>query len=753
MDAVLSTKCSFCQTPTQNIAYCCEACEILDSKSLKPVADDNLSFSFLDQPNFKSAFKMTKEAYDYELYVEGLHCSSCIHLLEKIPDFDSNVINARVDYSRSLLQLTVEKNFSLAAVAKLLHSWGYTPHFLERKSNADDFIKKENRAHLKKLAIAGACAGNIMLFVIPVYSGLSGQWATVFNWMSFLLFLPVLFYSAIPFYQGAWTSLRYKTISVDLPITVALLGGFALSTVNLVRGNGAIYYDSTASFLFLIMCARYYIKRTQQKFLSGVSVQDFFGTDHYVRISNGQNLNVRLEEIQENDVVALTISQMVPVDGIILNHSALFDTAVLNGEPLPRLFEPGMKILAGSKLLSKGIEIKACTDYENSYLAGLLAELKNGNGKKSQFVSLTDKLAQKLILTVFFLAIVFFIAYFQINPQEAFNRSLALIVLACPCALAFGSPLAFGLAMKDALKKGILIKNSSSLEKLLKVENIFFDKTGTLTDIDLELNSTWPVFIDEKTRTIILSLEQESYHPIAFAIRKCWPQSKRIQVTDRKEQLGRGVSGTIENNFYELIQDTNAKSDTGLCVALLENGKSVCRLFLEAPLRQEAPGAILNLKNDNHSCYLLTGDISLAATSIGYTCHIPSHDIFSSLKPEDKQDIVRQYKNTCMIGDGTNDALALRAADVGIAVKGSTFINLQAADIYFTRAGLTPLVELFELSKKTKRVLISNLTFSLTYNLIGGILALTGFVSPLLAAILMPVSSFLIIASTLWGFR
>jgi Cu+-exporting ATPase len=260
-----------------NLKYCCSACEVLDGNFSAPSVKIMDSFSHLDQVNFKSKYQLDSQPFDYELYVEGTHCSSCIHLIEDIPDFDDSVIEARVNFSQSRLLLKVTPKFSLAKLAHLLVSWGYKPHFLEKDSNSSELVHIENRNLLKNLAIAGACAGNIMLFVIPVYSGLNGSLATAFNWMSFVLFLPILLYSGVPFYKGAWNSLRYKTVNVDLPITIAMVSGFLLSTINLVRGSGAIYYDSTASFIFLILCARYFLKRTQQKFVSAIQYQDFFG--------------------------------------------------------------------------------------------------------------------------------------------------------------------------------------------------------------------------------------------------------------------------------------------------------------------------------------------------------------------------------------------------------------------------------------------------------------------------------------------
>lgn len=753
MDTTIAvTKCLHCGSLTQGEAYCCSACQNLHQRFESHFEMDP-ELLFLDQPNFRGLYLHSNSEYQYQLYVEGLHCSSCVHLLEKMPEFDESVLEARVDYARSRLALKTRQDFSLAHAATLLKSWGYAPHFLKSSESNEEKVLAENRSMLKKIAVAGACTGNIMLFVIPVYSGLAGSWMQAFNWMSFLLFLPILFYSAQAFYKGAWNSLRYQTVNVDLPITIAMWSGFALSTVNLVRGSGHVYYDSTASFMFLILCARYLLKRVQQNFLSTYRIQDFIQCDHFLRKENGLWSYCSLAEIKVGDVLKVEQRQNCPADGILVSQEALVDLSVLNGESLPRRYNQGLEIHAGSKTLSPYIEIQVTHAPQDTKLASLLRELEENNWNKSDFIALTDRLAQKLIITVFTIAVLFFIFYFNTNPEVAFNRSLALIVLACPCALAFGSPLTLGLALKKAQENGILIKNSNSLEKILKVKNVFFDKTGTLTTADLVLTSSEPEILDEKIKNILISLEQKSYHPVAFAIRKLWSELHPSNVINLQEKLGQGVSGIIHGKNYELKTLSESMHDKALALVLLEDGKVLARLYFEDPLRSDAKQSVQELLSKNLNCYLISGDRRERALECAKECGIPTQNTFAELFPEDKQNIVSKHKNTCMIGDGANDALSLQTADVGIAVKGSMSLSLHAADIYFSRGGLEPLVDLFALAKKAQGVLVRNLTISLVYNTLGGVMALLGFIDPWMAAILMPISSAIIVFSTLWGLR
>lgn len=757
MNLRTETKCGYCGIPVLGSSYCCHACEVLDSKmSEVPVLElAQNPFSYLDQTEFRSLYRhQNQNDFDYLFFAEGLHCSSCVHLLEKLPQFYDQITAARVNFAQSTVAVKISDEASLAQVAHVIQELGYKPTLLSAQDNIAESYKNENRTFIKRIAVAGFCAGNTMLFVIPVYAGLAGSWAQIFNFLSFLLFLPILFYSAVPFYKGAWNSLKYQVINVDLPITIALLSGFALSTVNLVRSEGAIYYDSTASFMFFILSARYLLKRVQQNYLSPTRMKSFFQTEKYVRIDESGEHSIPWTHTKVGDLLKISRNQNLPSDCVLVSNQATLDMSLFNGESLPKNFSQGMHLFAGTKVLDQEIVVRVQVPFNESKLGQLLHQLDQNALQKSNFVTLSDKLAQKLIVTVFFAALVFFFAYVTVDPTEAFNRSLALIVLACPCALAFGSPLTFGLALKKAQKQGLLIKDATSLERILKVKNIFFDKTGTLTEGNLQFSYSEPAVLPENLQKIILSLEASSYHPIAFALRKAWSQhSELFEVENGQEVLGRGVRGTIEGHVFEVRHLSESIHNVETAVEVTRNNESLCRLYFVDTLREDSPQAVQTLQQKDIQCFLLSGDKKSRVFQAAEACGIPKNHAFGELFPEDKKRIVEKYENTCMIGDGANDSLSLQTADVGIAMRGSVDLSLQSADIYFTRGGLAPLFDLLALAQQTRRVLIRNLSISLFYNTIGGILALLGFIDPMMAAVLMPLSSLAIILSSLWGFR
>lgn len=756
--------CKYCGTPARGQDYCCSACEVLDLRvGPLPILEETLNpYSYLDKKEFRELYLQKNGEFDYLFFAEGLHCSSCVHLLEKLPQFYSEVQAARVNFAQSTVAVKLSDNASLGQVAHTIKELGYQPIILSTQDNLSDKYTQENRAFLKRIAVAGFCAGNTMLFVIPVYAGLAGSLASLFNWLSFSLFLPVLMYSAVPFYRGAWNSLKYKVVNVDLPIVIAMLSGFILSTYNLIRGDGAIYFDSTASFLFFILAARYLLKRVQQNYLSTSNIKSFFQTEKYLRLhgsaenslENFTEEPIHWSHAKVGDLLKVQRGQSLPSDCELLSSRATLDMSLFNGESLPKVFSKGMILFAGTKVLDQDILVRVQFAFSESKLGKLLAQLDQGALLKSKFVALTDRLSQKLIVTVFSIAVLFFLIYMNVDFTQAFNRSLALIVLACPCALAFGSPLTFGLALKKATQKGLLLKDATSLERMLNVKNIFFDKTGTLTEGALSLTHCEPAIISPSIQKIILSLEAPSYHPIAFALRKAWPHPESLfKVEEAQEILGRGVRGKIEGSWYEIRHLAESTHESEIAIEVFKDSESISRLYFSDALRDNSAESIRQLQKHGLQCFILSGDKKARVLQTALECRIPKENVYGELFPEDKKEILSRYSNTCMIGDGANDSLSLQSADVGIAVKGSVDLSLQSADVYFTRGGLAPLFDLIHLAEDTRRVLIRNLSISLIYNAVGGSLALLGFINPMMAAILMPISSIIIILSSLWGFR
>lgn len=714
--------------------FCCTACEAL--YQLENTENKGIQLDQFNERVLKFKSLETVKSREMTFYAEGLHCSSCVHLLERLPEFDAQILSSRVHFGESTVHIKISEEGSWAKVAAIIEELGYKATALASQEQIFEKQKQENRQSLMRLGVAGACAGNIMLFVVPIYAGLAGEWAQIFHWLSFVLFLPVLLYSAQPFYQGAWNFLKYRVINVDLPIVVAMWTGFALSTFNLIRGHGPVYYDSTASFLFLILVSRFALKRVQQKYLSG---------DYLL-----QNLQVH-QDLKVGDVLQLRQGEKIPADGKLLSDHVEIDMSLFNGESLPQHFSNDMEVFAGSVLLSREATIIVTRTGSQTRLGKLLQQLRSESVQKSHFVSLSDRLAQYLIALVSLGALGFFLIYASVDFNQALERALALVVIACPCALAFGTPLAYGMALRKAQARGILIRDANVFERFSEIKNIFFDKTGTLTRGNLQLTSV-EGDLTEEDQKIILSLESMSSHPIAFALRRAWKNLRNLPALESQEEIfGEGLRGSWQGKVYSLTRSSELNILEFLTVEYRVEGRLKAHLFFEDPLRQETPGILQHLKK--YKMHILSGDKKNRVAKVAHLCRLPESSCHGELSPEQKLTFIQQSEKTCMIGDGANDSLALKAADIGIAVQGSVDLSLLSADVYFTRGGLEPLVELMDIAAQARKTVRRNLLISLLYNSIGGVLALMGFINPMVAALLMPVSSLLILFSSLRGTR
>lgn len=750
-------QCKYCGTWSQQ-SYCCHACEVLDagfSELTKAAQLEDAQFSYLDLPENQSLYLLSADNRRFKFFVAGIQCSSCVHLLEQISELHAHCKLARLNIANSELVIELDPSGKLSEIAALIKAMGYEASIIKANEDSDENNRLEARKDLKRIAVAGALAGNIMLFSIAIYTGAAGTLLAVFKWLNFLLFLPFLFYVAVPFYRGAWASLKMQKIHIDLPIVIALLTSSGLSFYSLLSGTDQFYFDSTASFIFLILVARFFVKKAQQKFLSPQNVHSQIRTETYVLVDSATSTIT--ENIKQGQNFIVSQDQAIPVDGILLSENALIDTSFMSGESVPYTFTKGMRLYAGYKLLSSSIKMSCELPLEKTRIANLLGKSQENLLAKNSYLTLADKLAEKLIFYVFIIAAVSFVVLgLTLDFTEAFHRTLALIVVACPCALAFGSPLTMAMAFRKSQKKGIAVRNANVFEKMNRIQNIFFDKTGTLTYGQLQVHEIWPKKLDQNTINIIIGIEKISYHPVAFSLRsyfKNW--NEEISFTNHQEVFGSGIKGHLGSDFFELkTLSTNLFDESiDIAVALYKNKELVCRIYLQDKIREEAAAIIAQLHTQGKNCYLITGDRKRKALAIAEQCGLQREQVFAELYPEDKKDIITKYPHSLMIGDGVNDTLAMSSSEISVAIKGSAEIALASSDIFFLRSGLNPLLELFSVNERIHQTLKRNLVLSLSYNTLAGILALCGFINPLWAAVLMPISSVVILFSTLWGFK
>lgn len=702
-------------------------------------------------PELESQFNFSKcPVYKkFRFYIEGLQCSSCVHLLEDFPKYCDQIICSRLDYSKRILEVKIKNTFCLGSLCESIEQLGYKPTPLKEADDYEKARKNETTRDLKRIGVAGAIAANSMLFSFPIYAGLDGTLAIVFKWISFFIFLPLLFYVAIPFYKKAWISFIVRRLNVDMMIVVALWAGFIFSTYSLIAGSDALYFDSTSSFIFLILLTRFFVRHHQDKLIQKNIFADLFGNDVY----EVEGLQTAFNKIKPNQYIKLQQNQLLPCDATLQSFESDFDFSFLTGEAFPQKRQNGDSIQSGARLLSAYAVLLSKNEALQSGLAKALNRIDLLRESKNKFQSVTDLVAHRLTLTVFGIAGVFFVVTYQELGFEAFKRCLALITIACPCAVAFGTPLAQNLGLRKAIKKGFFIKSEIVFEKLNNIKKIIFDKTGTLTSTQLKLIKTYPAEISEENKSIILGLEKSSLHPVALSLKKLWSNIAIKNIPDINEIAGQGIEAYDSLHSYRLTKSENDKNTNTIQVEFSVDGRLSAYLYFEESILPESPVLINELNKLGFDVMMLSGDKRSRAIEVSKRLGIRPAFVFAEESAESKKQIVMQQNPCLFVGDGLNDLPALSEAYVSFAIRGSFESTLQVSDVYAPQKNLSSILEIITLSKQIHRTVQTNLLFAVFYNSVGGILALSGMINPLVAAVLMPVSSFLITMHTVWRLK
>ncbi|MEZ0391776.1 MAG: heavy metal translocating P-type ATPase [Pseudobdellovibrionaceae bacterium] len=712
------------------------------------------TFSYLDQSQFRLLYREPQNPRRMKFFIEGIRCAKCISKVEGLRRQNPEIETLEVDLDNSTawVELTSEKG-SFGGIAQAISNLGYRPIPIFPGEDVTEQWKFESRKDLSRLGIAAFCAGNIMMLAFATYFGLVGTMKSQFEWLQFVLYLPVVTYVAFPFYQGFIRGLRSQFISIDGPMAIASGFGFLTSSWNLIRGQGSVYFDSLSGFLFLILATRYLQKRTRFEYLKFLKPSSLTQTFKARLLTRAGETWVRTESLRVNDQILVATNEWVPADGILLSSEAVIDLSVLNGEPLPRRVQQGFPIKAGTRLLSSAISLEVKRAGSQTFLSHLLSTLKRENFDESDSSKLSDKASKILLGSVLILALGVLISGAFSNFEAQFEKALALIILACPCAMAFGTPLAFSFSMKRAQESGILVKSAVTFEKLKSIQTLFLDKTGTLTERFWNVQNSNLAEVPASHPQVILLLESISQHPIAFALREIWHATSipsDWKLSELREEAGRGVSGRINGVLwsFQSFQENSQK-----WFGLYLEGNLVWKFQLLPVLQTGAKESVQKFLNMGFRIKLLSGDTQIESEKMAQQLGLPIRDAIGNLTPQEKAELVKSTPHSLMVGDGVNDALALQAAQVGIAVSGGVDVALQSADVLFLNEGLSSLTELMKFAAKARRQIRANLTSALVYNLIGGTCALLGWVNPFVAALLMPASSLFILASTWWGVR
>ncbi|MEO1584300.1 MAG: heavy metal translocating P-type ATPase [Planctomycetota bacterium] len=693
-----------------------------------------------------------------DLYLEGVRCAACVWLVERLPRIVPGTREARLDLGRSLVRITWNDSVTrLSAIARILDRLGYRPHAATGAAQRSARRSADRRAMIQ-LAVAGACMGNIMLLAAALYSGmLDGMDETTrhgFRLLSACFGLVAVLWPGRVFFRGAFTAVRARVWHLDMPIALALGVGTFTGVLNAIRGSGEIYFDSVAMLIFLLLAARWLQERGVRSAADSIELLSSCMAPTAHRVESEGVRDIPSNALSVGDTVEVRPGESCPVDGCITSGSSHFDTSVLTGEPRPVAAQLGDRINAGAVNTNATVHIRAEAIGYNTRVGQIMETIGRLSRERIPFLGRADRIAGPFFFAVLLLAGLTLTLWLPQGLTPAFEHTTALLIVVCPCALALATPLVCASAIGQAARSGLLIKGADVFERLGAPGTAFLDKTGTLTHGAFKI-------VDATVSPALLAaaaaLERHSSHPIAKTFE---PFDQGAIASRVQHHTGLGVHGTVDGRAVAIGRRSFVESTLGVhlpaeatdwhgtLVYIADEAGDHGVVQLGDTLRTEAAGLIRTLRSQGWAVRILSGDSCAAVEAVAAQLEIPPHEAAGSMTPESKLQAVELALDdgpVMMIGDGVNDASALARATVGIATHGGAEASLTAADVYLTENRLQNVSTLLLGSRAVIRSIRLCLAVSLTYNVIAATLAIGGIITPLFAAILMPVSSLTVI--------
>jgi Cu2+-exporting ATPase len=737
-----------------------------------PVRATGRTYEEFDHPTFADLYvkRLQGGLAQVELYLEGVHCASCVWLVERVPIVLRGVHGAELDIRRSLARVTWDPStVPLSSVARMLDSLGYPPHPF-RGVARDEMRRREDRAMLIRIGVAGAIMINVMLAALALYSGWLGgmdaQFTAFFRWISFALVTPAMFWPGRVFFVGAWSALRARTLHMDVPIALGLAAGYVQGAHNTIRGDGPVYFDGLATLIFALLVGRYLQQRGQRSAADSAElVFSLTPTTAHVVESSGDARDIPAQAIVPGMSLEVRAGETFAADGVVIGGQTSVDMSLLTGESAPVPAAENDRVYAGTVNIASPVVVRVEQAGEASRVAKILRQVEEGGARRAPVIALANKMSGYFVAGVLIVAFAAWLAWRFIDPTRAVDVAVAVLIVTCPCALALSTPLAISTAIGRAARSGMLVKAGDALERLGRapesvVRQLFLDKTGTITEARAALVEwTGPDWV----KPIVLALERGSTHPIAAAFRNAWPDEVIPNAACQMHVVGGGIEGLVAgqrvvigspgfvSDRVSVAPDVVVGAEPLTPVWVAVDDVVVARAGIGDPIRADAAGAVAALRAQGWHVRIVSGDAPAAVRSVGASLGIADDDCIGGMSPEGKLAMVEDARSkgvVVMVGDGINDAAAIAAASVGIGAHGGAEACLASSDVYLTEPGLTPLVRLVDGARRTFRVIERNVAFSIIYNLIGAGLAVTGHLTPLVAAILMPASSLTVVLAS-----
>lgn len=701
---------------------------------------------------------------EIQLTVEGLTCAACAWLIERhlMTLGGLRYINVNTTTHRARIKWDPDQ-LSLSDILKGFAQIGYRAYPFQTHQQ-EALYAKEVRSYMFRLALAGLGSMQVMMCAVALYMDLfisvEDEFMVYFKWISLLLSTPIMIYSAQPFYVGAWRSLKQGHLSMDVSVSLALIGAFIASMWATVFNTGEVYYDSITMFVFFLLLGRFLELRARRKASESSSNLARLVPIMATRIDDEGEHEVAAKTLQVGDRVRVLAGATLPADGIIVEGQASLNESMLTGEQLPLLKQPGDQVYAGTINTDAPLQIRVSHRIEESRIAQIMRLQDHALDDKPAIAQMADQLSRHFILVLLIIAAAVWTFWHFHQPDQAFWVTLAVLVATCPCALSLATPTALTSATANLTRNGILLRRGHVLDVLTKANRIVMDKTGTLTTGEISLTGTTILAEMDETQCLAIAraMEAQSEHPIAHAFRlpadsiSVLPSAREITPV-----IGHGITALVDGVRYRIGSarwlglDPAQERGRGLAIYLADEQQVLARFNLEDTLRSDARALIAAFKAAGLQTTVLTGDSSLQADEIARELGVD--ELVKGVSPDGKLVYLKareaQGDISIMVGDGINDAPVLAGAHASFAMAGGTDLAKNSADAILLADDLSRLLEARVLAMRTRKIIIENFAWSIGYNLLVLPLAACGWLPPYLAAAGMSLSSLIVVTNSM----
>ena len=733
------------------------------------------------------------ETREINLLVEGIHCAACVWLIENSLASTQGVQEARVNLTGRRLRLKWDnRQVKLSQVLRRLADIGYAAVPFDPDA-AEGALRRQNRALLYRMAFAGFAMMNLMWISIALYAGADeGEFRGMFQWIGLLIATPTLVYSGWPFYKGAWSGLRQLHLGMDLPIAIGASITYLYSLYVTLSGSGHVYWDTVVNFLFVILVGRYLEAISKRQAVSSTQRLLDLQPKMATILRDGDEAVVPIRAVRPHDIVLVRPGETIPTDAVVLAGSSRVDESMLTGESVPVPRAVGDQVSAGTLNGSGVLRLKVSGVLRDSALGQIIRLVEEAQASKSPIQCVADRIVPWFVAVTLTLAALTFAFWLRQDVETALMAATAVLIITCPCAFGLATPMAIAVGSGLGARNGILIKNGAVLETLSQIDHYVFDKTGTVTEGrpmvtllrdgagESQMEAGGEVLTRGRRRALAAAaaLERLSEHPLASAVIRLAREAKiaytAIPVGEVRVEPGFGIAGEVDGSTVVVgsadwlrrcgvepaawsAERSPADGVTAVSASLgvtpvhcAVDGAEVLCLSIEDRLRPDATETIRLLRDDGLKVTLLTGDRHAVAERIA--AQLGGIDVIAEVLPQDKDRVVAELQRggqrVAMIGDGINDAPALVRADVGIAVGSGTDVSIASADIVLMSNELMRVRDAGLLARRTLRAIRQNIGLSIAYNTIMVPLAMAAMITPLIAAVSMPLSSLAVIGNS-----